>query len=157
MALKVVLFLAVILTALCLIPAGAHFFELPNKIGLAQDQYFIVQSIYRGWALFGVVLFPAIAVVLALAVMLRRQAAAFRYALVAFVCMAATLAIFFVWTYPANVATNNWTVVPEQWEMLRRQWEFAHAANAVLTFLALCALMGAVLSTTERESGRATA
>ena len=157
MALKVVLFLAVILTALCLIPAGAHIFELPNKIGLAQDQYFIVQSIYRGWALFGVVLFPAIAVVLALAVMLRRQAAAFRYALVAFVCMAATLAIFFVWTYPANVATNNWTVVPEQWEMLRRQWEFAHAANAVLTFLALCALMGAVLSTTERESGRATA
>jgi hypothetical protein len=157
MALKLVLFLAVILTALCLVPAGAHFFELPNKIGLAQDQYFIVQSIYRGWALFGVVLFPAIAVVLALAVMLRRQAAAFRYALVAFVCMAATLAIFFVWTYPANVATNNWTVVPEQWETLRRQWEFAHAANAVLTFLALCALMGAVLSTTERESGRATA
>jgi hypothetical protein len=157
MALKLVLFLAVILTALCLVPAGAHFFELPNKIGLAQDQYFIVQSIYRGWALFGAVLFPALAVVLTLAVMLRRQAAAFRYALVAFVCMAATLAIFFVWTYPANVATNNWTVVPDQWEALRLQWEYAHAVNAVLTFLALCALMGAVLSTTERENGRATA
>ena len=36
-----------ILTALALVPAGAHLFELPNKIGLAQDQYFIVQSIYR--------------------------------------------------------------------------------------------------------------
>jgi hypothetical protein len=154
MALKLVLFLAVILTAVCLIPAGAHLFELPNKIGLAQDQYFIVQSIYRGWALFGAVLFPAIGAILALTIMLRRQRAAFRYALAAFVCMAA---IFFIWTYPANVATNNWTAVPDHWEALRRQWEFAHATNAVLTFLALCALMGAALSTTERESGRATA
>ena len=82
---------------------------------------------------------------------------AFRYALVALVCMVATLVIFFIWTYPANVATNNWTVVPDNWATLRLQWEFAHATNAVLTFLALCALMGALLNTTlERESGRAT-
>jgi hypothetical protein len=40
-----------VLTALALVPAGAHLFELPNKIGLSQDRYFIVQSIYRGWAL----------------------------------------------------------------------------------------------------------
>jgi hypothetical protein len=37
MALKVVQFFAVILTALALVPAGAHFFELPNKIDLAQE------------------------------------------------------------------------------------------------------------------------
>ncbi len=155
MALKLVLFLAVILTALCLVPAGAHLFELPNKIALAQDQYFVVQGIYRGWALFGLVLIPAVGVILLLTFMLRRQTVAFRYALAALVCMAATLAIFFIWTYPANVATSNWTAVPDNWEVLRRQWEFAHAANAVLTFLALCALMGAVLSA-ERENGRAT-
>jgi hypothetical protein len=59
MALKVVQFFAVILTALALVPAGAHFFELPNKIELAQDHYFIVQNIYRGWALFGIVVVPA--------------------------------------------------------------------------------------------------
>jgi hypothetical protein len=31
-----------------LVPSGAHLFALPNKIGLAQDQYFVVQNIYRG-------------------------------------------------------------------------------------------------------------
>jgi hypothetical protein len=146
MALKLVLFFAVILTAVSLIPAGAHLFELPNKIALAQDQYFIVQSIYRGWALFGAVLLPALGVILVLTIMLRRQPAAFRFALVALLCMGATLAIFFTWTYPANVATDNWTAVPDNWAALRRQWEFAHATNAVLTFAALCMLMGAVLS-----------
>ena len=49
------------LTALALVPAGAHLFELPNKIGLDQEPYFIVQGIYRGWALFGIVLFGALA------------------------------------------------------------------------------------------------
>jgi len=34
MSLRVIQFLAVILTALALIPAGAHLFELPNKIDL---------------------------------------------------------------------------------------------------------------------------
>jgi hypothetical protein len=54
--LRTVRFFAVILTALALVPAGAHFFELPNKIRLSQEQYFTVQGIYRGWALFGIVL-----------------------------------------------------------------------------------------------------
>jgi hypothetical protein len=44
--LQTVRFLAVILTALALVPAGAHFFELPNKIGLSQEEYFTVQRIY---------------------------------------------------------------------------------------------------------------
>ena len=52
--------------------------------------------------------------------------------------LAGTLAIFFAWTYPANQATNNWTTVAADWESLRSQWEFSHAANAVLTFIALC-------------------
>ena len=39
--------------ALTLVPAGAHFFELPSKMGLPPEQYMIVQNIYRGWALFG--------------------------------------------------------------------------------------------------------
>jgi hypothetical protein len=56
----------------------------------------------------------------------------------ALLCIAATLAIFFVWTYPANQATNNWTMVPPNWDSLRRQWEYSHAVNAMITFLALC-------------------
>jgi len=43
--LKIVQFLAIVLTALALLPSGAHLFALPNKRGLAADQYFIVQNI----------------------------------------------------------------------------------------------------------------
>jgi hypothetical protein len=52
--------------------------------------------------------------------------------------IATNLIIFFVWTYPANVATNNWTVVPANWNDLRLQWEYSHAANAVVMFIAFC-------------------
>jgi len=37
MNLRVVQFLAVVLTALAFVPPGAHLFELPNKSGLPQD------------------------------------------------------------------------------------------------------------------------
>lgn len=145
MTLKVVQFLALVLTALALVPAGAHLFELPNKIGLSQDRYFIVQDIYRGWALFGFVLLPAVAANLILAIMLRDQGAPFWLALLAFLCTASSVAIFFMWTYPANKATSNWTVAPANWEVLRTQWEYSHAANAVMTFIALCSVALSVL------------
>src|SRR5690349_15172912 len=66
-------FLALLLAAVALIPAGAHFFEFPGKIGLAKDQYFIVQGIYAGWSQFGMVLVPAVVVNFALAYFMRDQ------------------------------------------------------------------------------------
>jgi hypothetical protein len=139
-------FFAVILTALALIPGGAHLLELPNKIGLPQDQYFIVQGIYRGWALIGIVLIAALVANLVLAFIQRARPLASGLALFAALCMAATLATFFVWTFPANQATDNWTTVPADWETLRRQWEYSHAVNAVVTFIALCSVTLSVLA-----------
>lgn len=140
MGLRVLQFLAIVFVALALAPGGAHLFALPNKIGLPQDQYFTVQGIYRGWALLGIVLFGALAACLALTVALGRRRLPFLLALTAFFLVAATLVIFFAWTYPANQATANWTMVPANWAELRAQWEYSHAVNAVLTFLALCAV-----------------
>ena len=145
MALRLLQFLALVLTALTLVPSGAHFFELPNKIDLPQEAYFIVQKIYRGWQLFGLVLSGALIANLTHAVVLRRQGKAFSSAAAAFLCVAASLVIFFVWTYPANVATENWSKVPSNWIDLRRQWEYSHAVNAVLSFAALCCATLSVL------------
>ena len=147
MILQTVRFLVVILTALALVPAGAHFFELFNKMGLSQEQYFTVQGIYRGWALFGFVLLGAIGVNLVHAILIRDEPHAFWLALLAFLLMVGSLAIFFIWTYPANQVTSNWTVAPANWASLRTQWEFSHAANAVTTFLALCAATTSLLVT----------
>jgi hypothetical protein len=82
--LKVVQFLALALTALALVPSGAHLFELANKMSLGAEQYFIVQSIYRGWSLFGIVLFGALIANLALALLLRGRGAPFALALFGF-------------------------------------------------------------------------
>ena len=53
MALRLVQFLAIILTALALVPSGTHLAALPNKIAMAQAAYFVARQIYSGWALFG--------------------------------------------------------------------------------------------------------
>jgi hypothetical protein len=143
MAIRIVSFIAIVFTALALVPYAAHLFSLPNKIGMTEHQYFIAQMVYRNWALMGAILFPAMLINIALAVMLRGASPAFALAMVGCICMAATLPIFFVWTYPANVATQNWTVVSDNWQELRRQWEYSHAVNAVLNFLALCLVVAA--------------
>ena len=60
MALRMVQFLAIMLTALALVPSGAHLAALPNKMAMAQPAYFVAQQIYAGWAFFGIVLFGAL-------------------------------------------------------------------------------------------------
>jgi hypothetical protein len=147
MALRTVQFLAVVLTALALVPGGAHFFELPNKIGLPQDQYFVVQSIYRGWALFAIAIFGAMAADLIAAILLHRQPLPFWLTVYGLVALAVMLAVFFTWTYPGNVATRNWTVVVDNWQVLRTHWEYSHAVNAVITFTSFCAVLLAAMTT----------
>ena len=145
MALRLIQFLAIILTALALVPSGAHLAALPNKIAMAQAAYFVAPQVYAGWALFGIVLFGALTVNLAHTIVLRRLGRSFGYALASFLLIAATLVIFFVWTLPTNQATNNWTVVPKNWNELRSQWEYSHATNAVMMFAALICVVIAVL------------
>jgi hypothetical protein len=141
MALRVVQFTAIVLTALALVPAGAHLLEMPAKLTLLREEYFVVQEIYRGWALFGLVLIGAIAANVVLTVMLYGRGLHFALACAAFLLVTATLVVFFAGAFPANQATQNWTIVPSEWRELRLQWEYGHAINAVLTFLALCALV----------------
>jgi hypothetical protein len=144
---RVAQFIAIIATALAQVPVGAHLLALPNKIGLDQDRYMTVQAIYRGWALLGIILIAAIVANLIVTVMIRKHTVPARLAAAATVLMALTLVIFFVWTFPANQATGNWTVAPADWRTLRARWEYSHALNAVLTFLALCATTLSAMST----------
>jgi hypothetical protein len=143
---KLAHFLAIALTAAAMVPGGAHLFAMAAKMGLAQEPYFTVQQIYRGWALFGIAIFGAVFGNLAVALIVRRQRLPFRFATTATLLLVAMLAVFFTWTYPANQATQNWTVAPVNWADLRTQWEYSHAANAVMTFAALCCAVLAQLT-----------
>lgn len=153
MSLKIVQFLAVLLTALALVPGVAHALALPNKIGLPQEPYFVVQQIYRGWSLLGIVLIAAAAADLYLAFLLREQRTPFLLSLAGGLCVAASLVVFFVWTLPANEATDNWVSTPPNWQALRAQWEYAHAASAVLTLIGFCLVVASILTTAQTRSG----
>jgi hypothetical protein len=151
MGLTVMRFLSLLFTALALSAGLAHLLALPNKIKLPRDDYLTVQQIYRGWALLGIVLFAALLSTLILTIMVRKETTIFVLSLIALVCIVATLTVFFVFTYPANQQTNNWTFLPENWTGLRNQWEYSHAANAVLYLIALILL---ILSVLIREKGQ---
>src|SRR5262245_23280545 len=92
--------LSLLFVGLALIPAGAHLFELPNKLALKDSDYLVVQQIYRGWWLFAFAILPALIFTGVHAFAVRARWSRFIPALGAFLCMLATQAIFWIWTYP---------------------------------------------------------
>lgn len=135
-------------------PALAHAFELPNKIGLPREQYFIVQQIYRGWDGFALVLAVQVISLLATAFLVRREPRVLVPTILAILFVLGAQALFWTYTYPANVATVNWTVQTDDWVRLRRQWEFSHLAGAGLQVLAMACLIIAVASRLPRRQRR---
>ena len=143
------------LTALILVPSGAHLFELPGKINLSREAYFTVQQIYAGWAWFAVAIGAAILANGALCLSEhRRDRIAARAALISSALIVVTLVIFFIWVFPANQATSNWTTIPDSWAELRRHWEYGHAANALILFAALLATGRALISCENADAHR---
>ena len=127
----------------------AHLLELPNKMPLSHDAYLTVQQIYRGWALLGFVVAGALLSTLMLTITVRKERKAFMFAFIALLCIAGTQVVFWTYTYPANQATHNWTMLPANWVELRRQWEYSHATSAVLNLVALVTLIVSVLARQE--------
>lgn len=138
--------LSMLSTAIAMAAAWAHLLALANKMKLPKEEYLIVQKIYRGWALIGIVAVVALVSAAALAVVQRGEGAPFHFALAASVCIAINLAIFFAVTFPVNKATKNWTILPADWESLRRRWEYSHAVGAILYLLALTSLSLSLLA-----------
>jgi hypothetical protein len=149
MLLNVMRFTSLLFTALALSASMAHLLELPNKIKLSREHYAIVQQIYRGWSLLGIVVVVAIISTL-FVVMLVHERKVFLLSLSALLCLIATQAIFWFFTFPVNQQTKNWTTLPSHWPDLRRQWEYSHAASACLDLAALSLLILALLVTDEQ-------
>lgn len=78
----------------------------------------------------------------------RRHPGTAHWALIAASLTVISLGVFFGWVFPANQATANWTVAPENWETLRRNWEYGHAINAVLV---ACGTIATALAIVKRS------
>lgn len=138
-------FIALMATALALGGALAHALELPAKIGMSREDYFVVQQIYAGWNRLAFLLAIELTGMLALLVIYWREPAVMRPVALALACLVAAQVVFWIWTFPANAVTGNWTVQPENWEQLRTHWEYSHLAGAVFQTGAMAALVVAVL------------
>jgi hypothetical protein len=150
MGLTTIRFISLLFTALSLGPALAHILELPNKIHLSREDYLTVQLIYRGWALLAIVIFGALISTLILTLMVRKTRKVFTLTLTGLLCIVGAQIVFWVFTYPANQETNNWTQMPANWPVLRNQWEYSHAAGAVPSLIAMIALILSVLVRDEK-------
>lgn len=137
--------LALLFTAGMLAPAAAHVLELPNKIGLSRQHYRIVQRLYRGWALVGVLVVGAFLFTAALVIASGGETHAARAAFAAAICVVLTQVVFWGFTFPVTRKTRNWTVLPDDWRRLRARWEYSHAAAAALGLAAFILTILAVL------------
>src|SRR5215813_2611145 len=118
MRLNALKFASTLLVILAMATGFAHLFAFPNKIDLPAQDYLTDQQIYRGWAFLGIIIILAILSTLVLSILLRKSST-FIYAAIATASMMGTQVFFWAFTYPANRATNNWTVLPSNWEQLR--------------------------------------
>jgi hypothetical protein len=137
---KTALFVALMATAIALGPALAHLFELPNKINLQRADYFTVQQIYAGWSLLGGLLAVQFVAIVSVVLLAGDDRLLRTLALAALACLVGAQVLFWTLTYPANTATANWTVQPDDWQALRLQWEYSHAAGALLQLAATACL-----------------
>jgi hypothetical protein len=111
--LRAALFIALLATAVALGGALAHAFELPNKIGVSREAYFVMQRAYDGWWILAFVLLVQFLSIAAVIYLARRRHAVFSYAVTALLGVTGAQAVFWIYTQPANVATRNWTVQPK--------------------------------------------
>jgi hypothetical protein len=143
---KVVLRFTTILFALITLSALiSHLLELPGKINLSLENYQMVQGIYKGWALLGIVEIAAIILLFAWIIVDRRNRNIFPFLLSALIFFIASLVIFFVFTFPTNTITANWTQLPKNWETLRETWEYSHAVRGILNLMGFCLLINGLL------------
>ena len=138
---KVALFFALMTTTVALGPALAHLLEMPNKLALPRNAYFVVQQIYAGWSLLGGVLFVQLVSIATVIASAGSDRSLRICAVVALLCLVGAQALFWIFTYPANAATANWKVQPDNWETLRQHWEYSHAGGAVLQLVAMASLI----------------
>lgn len=136
--------MAVGLTALALLPTGAHLFEMAGTLRLTPADYMTVQSVRHGGVLFAVAALFATAAVGLHTFLVRRNASSFGWSIVALAGVGAAQIVFWGVGYPANAATENWSALPIDFDAARRQWEYAFAAAGVFSFAGLLAFVRAI-------------
>ncbi|MGX7873824.1 DUF1772 domain-containing protein [Mesorhizobium sp. ORM6] len=150
---------AVMIVALPTALSVAHALELPGKMRLDERTYRAVQQIYYpGFTIGGAAEPVSIVVTGLLLSLIPAGTAAFWLVLIAFIALLATVAIYWTAIHPVNKYWMEGAAVglsgaaffgagrkrddpSSSWTELRDRWEYAHVARAILTSIALLALV----------------
>jgi hypothetical protein len=149
MLLKIWRFISIYLTAITLSMTFCHLLEMPRKLRYGEGLYMAVQHtlyLYFAWVgAFAEV--GAVLLLIVLSFLVRKRQPGFLLTLVATICVAAGLAVWFAVVSPANTEMARWTglPLPQNWMETRRHWEFGHAISAVLDLIGFGALIASVL------------
>jgi hypothetical protein len=100
--------------------SAAHAFEMPRKMRLGRDDYFVVQRIYYpGFTIGGVGEVLAVVATLALLFVTPRASAAFWLTLVAFLAAAAMQGVYWLRVHPVNRTARRREAVSRGLDVLR--------------------------------------
>lgn len=140
-------FVNLVLACLATTAPVAHVLEMASKLRLPGPLWLAVQQrLYQGWgAVFGPVEILALLTSVGLVAASRRSPLQARTYLLASVCYAAMIGVFFLFNDPVNRAVSGWTAatLPPAWPDFRLRWETGHALAALLSLTALVALIRA--------------
>jgi hypothetical protein len=136
--------MAIALTAVALMSAGAHVFGLSANLSLKQEDYVTLQSAHRDWALFvGAMLLSASAIGFH-AYLVRANSTSFGWSIAALGLLCMAQLMFWIVAFPIEAQTGGWTAPPVDFDSARRQWEYAFAGSGVLSFIGLLALVRSI-------------
>jgi hypothetical protein len=146
MKLRIWYFVTLLLVGLLMGTSFGHTLEMPAKLRVDEQLWMTFQhTLYPYFAYAGAPIeLGAIVTAAVLSFLVRRQDAAYYFALLGAACV--TLAFFVVWlgfTNPVNAETAGWTAssIPSDWAQWRRQWEYSHAVRFGLHLIGFSALV----------------
>lgn len=154
-----------LLVAAAMAPALAHVLEMPGKMRLDRQHYFVVQRIYYpGFTAAGIAEPGSILATMILAALVPLGTAKFWLVATAFLAMTAMQVVFWTVTQPVN---RTWVkdiklsksakvffdtererpsaADGEEWTVLRDRWENSHLIRAALAVLGFVALLLAIV------------
>ena len=142
---NVIRFSAVLFSAVALSVLLGQLFEWPVKINMSKDEYKVAQVIY--YDLTWVYFFEIIAFLLTITLLIleRKKKRTFILLLVALIAFVISIAIFFIFTLPSEIATTQWSIFPDNWESLRDAWEYSNVWRAIINLTGFSFLVLALL------------
>jgi hypothetical protein len=156
MVLKLWRFATIVLSALLVTLCFTHLWQLQARMGYDATLWLRTLDMHDAFRPTGAGPFVEVGALFTagvLAFMTRRRYPAFGLTLFAVVVLASSMALWWLLVLPAHDAVMTWTLdaIPADWAVIRTRWEYAHAARAILAFLAFGALVWSIILETPAE------